>query len=139
MKIKVMRRSEWLRIPTKAHEEDAGFDIYSPRHFTIEPRGSIFIDTGIHFEIPRGYVGMIKSKSGLNAKLGLLTEGVIDSGYTGPVGLKIYNNSDDEISINKNQKLTQIVFLPIPEVKLVEVDELEESERGEGGFGSTGL
>lgn len=131
-------------MPTRAHEADAGLDLYSPRNARIRDRGdewhenSICIDTGVHVEIPQGYVGMIKSKSGLNVKDGLTCEGVIDSGYTGSIVVKLYNHSNHSVSIEKGQKIAQLVLLPIitPELELVE--ELEDTERGTGGFGSTG-
>ena len=137
MKINVIL-DEGAKMPTKAHFTDAGFDLYSPKRIEMHGRGDAVIDTGVHFEIPAGYVGFIKSKSGLNVRKGIVTEGVIDSGYTGSVVVKLYNNSNDYIIIEEGQKLTQIVFLPIPTVQLVEVTEFEETERGNGGFGSTG-
>lgn len=125
-------------MPTKAHEDDAGFDLYAPRSFTVFAHESAVIDLGVHFQIPRGYVGFIKSKSGLNVNSSLTCTGVIDSGYTGSVRAKMYNNSDKDYFFDKGDKVTQIVFLPIPEVKLVEVDSLDVTERGDNGFGSSG-
>lgn len=125
------------KMPTKAHDTDAGFDIYAPYGFRVSPGKGLFVDTGVHVQIPAGYVGMIKSKSGLN-KLGLQCEGVIDCGYTGSIGLKLYNHGADTIDIAPNQKVTQLVILPIPQVELVQVDSLETTDRGNGGFGSTG-
>lgn len=137
MKINV-RLDSYGRMPTKAHDLDAGFDLYSPAMFRINKHMSYAIDTGVHFEIPKGYVGFIKSKSGLNVHNGITCEGVIDSGYTGSVVAKLYNNSDTDYVFYGGQKITQIVFLPIPDVELEEVDEFEETERGDNGFGSSG-
>ena len=136
------------KMPTRAHETDAGYDLYAPCD-EIVPRsdtnsvgfglfgglyvGSTTIDTGVHVEIPRGYVGFIKSKSGLNVKHGLTAEGVIDSGYTGSIVVKLYNHA-----FNKGDKIAQLVILPIITPELELVDSLEETERGDGGFGSTG-
>lgn len=125
-------------MPTKAHEDDAGFDLYAPRRFAVFAHESAAIDLGVHFQIPKGYVGFLKSKSGLNVNSGLTCEGVIDSGYTGTVHAKVYNNSDKDYFFEKGDKVTQIVFLPIPEVELVEVDTLADTERGANGFGSSG-
>lgn len=125
-------------MPTKAHEDDAGFDLYAPHGFAVFAHESAVIDLGVCFQIPKGYVGFIKSKSGLNVNSSLTCEGVIDSGYTGSVRAKVYNNSDKDYFFNKGDKVTQIVFLPIPEVKLEKVDTLEDTERGDNGFGSTG-
>ena len=137
MKINVILDND-SKMPTKAHNTDAGFDLYAPCSVSIKPHNSAFVDTGVHFEIPEGYVGMVKSKSGLNRNCGINVEGVIDAGYTGSVGLKLYNHSDSPVYIEEGNKITQIVFLPIPDVQLVEVDSFEQTERGDGGFGSTG-
>lgn len=138
-------------MPTRAHELDAGLDLYTPEAFFIETGsyhvlldqdfievGFATIDTGVHIAIPEGYVGMIKSKSGLNVKHGLIAEGVIDSGYTGSIVVKLYNMSGKDYRFNRGEKIAQLVIMPIitPELKLV--DKFDETERGNGGFGSTG-
>ena len=134
-------------MPTRAYSTDAGLDIYAPYDVNIPGSwkgieaaslGSVVVDTGVHIEIPVGFVGMVKSKSGLNFKKDLITEGVVDAGYTGSIRLKIYNMGWRPQTIKKGEKLTQLVIMPIitPDLKLV--DKLEDSERGNGGFGSTG-
>lgn len=125
-------------MPTRAHELDAGLDLYSPIDDVVYHDDSLTIDTGVHVAIPAGYVGMIKSKSGLNVKYGILSEGVIDAGYTGSICVKLYNHGNCAMPIQKGQKISQLVLLPIitPEPELVE--SLEETDRGNGGFGSTG-
>ena len=125
-------------MPTRAHELDAGLDLYSPFDGVVYHDDCLTIDTGVHVAIPAGYVGMIKSKSGLNVKHGILSEGVIDAGYTGSICVKLYNHGNCAVPIEKGQKISQLVLLPIitPEPELVE--SLEETERGAGGFGSTG-
>lgn len=150
MKIKV-KLDPGAKMPTKAHSADAGFDLYAktdiePVHVT-RGAGATF-DTGVHFEIPRGYVGFLMSKSGLNVIGGMTSTGVIDSGYTGSVVVKIYKHAKTHDNIGANngfgeiiypgQRISQIVFLPIPDVELEEVDEIEAGERGENGFGSSG-
>lgn len=137
MEIKVIL-DKCAKMPTKAHAADAGFDLYTPGMVVVKARDSAIIDTGVHFEIPRGYVGMLKSKSGLNVKFSIQGEGVIDSGYSGSVVAKLYNNSDAPVILEEGQKIIQIVFLPIPEVELVQVDSFEQTERGCNGFGSSG-
>ena len=127
--------------PLHGHKADAGFDLRLPGHpfhFTIDPGQSARVDTGVHFEIPEGYVGFLKSKSGLNVNLGIQSEGVIDSGYTGSVVVKLYNHGNTTVELKEGDKITQIVFLPIPEVELNKVDSFAETERGDNGFGSTG-
>ena len=127
--------------PTKAHEEDAGFDLRTPMPFVLQSKDEILIDTGVHVEIPKGYVGFLKSKSGLNTKFGVTSEGVIDSGYTGSIKVKLYRydiNDRLPYSFNLGDKITQLVILPIPNVKLNLVDNFAETERGSNGFGSSG-
>lgn len=130
-------------MPTRAHETDAGLDLYSPVDAIVGSRwcdsgNSVCIDTGVHVEIPAGYVGMIKSKSGLNVKHNITSEGVIDSGYTGSMVVKLYNHGNTSVKIEKGQKISQLVILPIITPDLELVDSLEDTERGNGGFGSTG-
>ena len=137
MKIKVML-DEGAKMPTKAHDADAGFDIYAPERTVVRVNDSAEIDTGVHIEIPKGYVGFLKSKSGLNMKCGITGEGVVDSGYTGSIRAKLYNNGGMNVYLEAGQKIIQIVFLPIPEVELELTDSFEVSERGDNGFGSTG-
>lgn len=125
-------------MPTRAHEIDAGLDLYATRNDYILPRGSCVFDTGVHVEIPVGYVGMVKSKSGLNIKENITSEGVIDAGYTGSIVVKLYNHSNGIVQIEKGQKISQLVIMPIITPELELVDELEDTERGDNGFGSTG-
>ena len=129
---------EKAKMPTKAHETDAGFDLYTPKMVVVEKNDSAVINTGVHIEIPKGYVGFLKSKSGLNVKHGITGEGVIDAGYTGSIVAKLYNNGDEDVFFDAGQKIIQIVFLPIPEVELELTDSICDSERGSNGFGSSG-
>lgn len=137
MKIKI-KLDDGAFVPTRAHETDAGLDLYAMDGALILPGQSHSFDTGVHIEIPAGYVGMIKSKSGLNVKNGITSEGVIDCGYTGSMVVKLYNHGFDSVKIERGQKISQLVILPIITPELELVDELEDTERGNGGFGSTG-
>lgn len=136
-KIKVML-DDGAKAPVRAHSIDAGLDLFAPTKEIIFPHSAASFDTGVHVEIPVGYVGMLKSKSGLNVKHGITSEGVIDAGYTGSIVGKLFNNSDELYTVNAGDKITQLVILPIitPEIEIV--DAFEETERGNGGFGSTG-
>lgn len=125
-------------MPTRAHETDAGLDLYSPIDVVVPSFGSYTIDTGVHIELPKHTVGFIKSKSGLNVKHGITSEGVIDEGYTGSIAVKLYNHSRADYFVHKGDKISQLVVIPILTPQLEEVDELESTERGDGGFGSTG-
>ena len=135
MKIKL---DKGAYMPTRAHETDAGLDLYAMKTQIVSAKESAEFDTGVHIELPNGTVGMIKSKSGLNVKHGITSEGVIDVGYTGAIRVKLYNHSGYDYKVNAGDKISQLVILPILTPDLELVDELEETERGDGGFGSTG-
>lgn len=122
--------------PIKAHEDDAGWDLRTPHGFTLHDYESI--DLGVHIAIPQGYVGFLKSKSGLNVKHHITCEGVIDSGYTGSIVAKLYNHSNIPYTFDRGDKVVQLVILPINTDQMVEVEKLEECERGSNGFGSSG-
>lgn len=137
MKMKVMLDPGAI-MPTRAHELDAGYDLYSREDAVIYQNSSGKFDTGVHVAIPAGYVGFLKSKSGLNVNSGIQSEGVIDAGYTGSICVKLYNHGGKAVEIKKGQKISQLVILPIITPELETVDRLEDTERGSGGFGSTG-
>ena len=135
-------------MPTRAHPWDAGLDLYAPYDIEVPgvfssydcvEIGCATIDTGVHVQIPEGYVGFIKSKSGLNVKHGLTADhGVIDAHYTGSIAVKLYNHTSKAHHFKAGEKIAQLVILPclLPELELV--DSLEETDRGACGFGSTG-
>lgn len=125
-------------MPTRAHDTDAGLDIYSPVCKFVPAHGAAVFDTGVHIELPPWSTGFLKSKSGLNVKHGITSEGVIDVGYTGAIAAKLYNHTDKPYLVKRGDKITQLVILPIHAPKPVLVEELKETERGAGGFGSTG-
>ena len=138
MTINVML-DEGTYMPEYAHfGADAGADIRTPIHVAVMPHSAVIIDTGIHVEIPRGFVGMLKSKSGLNVNKSILSEGVIDSGYTGTIRVKLYNHGDQTVVFERGDKVTQLVILPFLAGQFRQVDSLDDTERGTGGFGSTG-
>lgn len=135
MKIKL---DDGAYMPERAHDTDAGLDIRSPIAATVFPKDSVIIDTGVHIELPPNTVGMLKSKSGLNVKHDITSEGVIDVGYTGSIVVKLYNHGNNPYSVKRGDKITQLVIMPIVYPKIELVENLEETERGNGGFGSTG-
>lgn len=154
MKIKI-KLDDGAFAPESAHAADAGYDLFATRDFVVPKTsaetagydgwyvGSAAIgyaihDTGVHVEIPEGYVGFLKSKSGLNVKFGLTGEGVIDSGYTGSIVAKLYNHTAKDVVFKRGDKIIQLVLLPIIKPDIEIVDSLEETERGDNGFGSTG-
>lgn len=125
-------------MPEFAHKTDAGADLRSPVDAVVPARESVVIDTGVHVEIPRGYTIFLKSKSGLNVKYNLIGEGVIDSGYTSSIRVKLYNLGNKDYIISRGDKIIQMVILPCAHCDFTAVGEFAESERGNGGFGSTG-
>ena len=130
-------------MPERAHELDAGYDIRTPIDFLLPPASDMgngwkVINTGVHVDIPRGHVGFIKSKSGLNVNQCISSEGVIDSGYTGCIRVKLYNHGSQWREFRRGDKISQMVILSIITPELELVDALEQTERGNGGFGSTG-
>lgn len=124
--------------PTRAHETDAGLDIYARETQIVPAKESAKFDTGVHVEIPKGYAGFLKSKSGLNVNHGITSEGVIDCGFNGSIVVKLFNHSGYDYTVNKGDKISQLVILPILTPELEFVDSLPETERGANGFGSTG-
>ena len=134
MKIKL---DEGAVMPSRAHRWDAGLDLYSMETRYVSPGEHVVFDTGVHVEIPKGYVGLITSKSGLMAK-GITSRGTIDSGYTGSIRAVLFNHGERGYLVQKGDKITQMVVLPVLIEGVELTDTLEETERGAGGFGSTG-
>ena len=135
MKIKL---EPWAFEPIRAHKTDAGLDLRTPIDFSIAGRSSEEINTGVAVEIPEGYVGFVKSKSGLLFKHNITTDGTVDCGYTGNIMVKLINHGKKAMLFQKEDKIAQLVVLPCVIEELEFVEELEETERGENGFGSTG-
>lgn len=136
LKIKL---DEGAFMPVRAHASDAGMDIRTPYDVNVYAEQSVTVSTGVHMEIPHGYVGIVKAKSGLSVKYGIETgAGVVDSGYTGEINVKLLNLSERLHTFRKGDKIAQILIVPVELPALVQVDDLEETERGDNGFGSTG-
>lgn len=129
---------EYAFMPLRGHETDAGLDLRAPYDVWLDGRSYTVIDTGVHVELPEGTAGMLKSKSGLNVKHGITSDGVVDYGYTGSIVVKLYNHSDSAYKITAGDKITQLVIVPVIIPDLEVVKSLEETERGANGFGSTG-
>ena len=140
MEIKVKKISTSAITPTKANEFDAGWDLYASEDAIIDPSKTELISTDISFAIPEGYVGLIWDRSGMAAKRGLHRfAGVIDSGYRGEIKVCLWNSSDKYCVINAGERIAQILFQEAPSFTMVEVNSLEDTDRGTGGFGSSGL
>lgn len=128
------------KVPTRGTPGSAGLDLYSYENGTILPRSRDTVDTGIRMKIPEHYCGMIWPRSGLSAKNGIETgAGLIDSDYTGSIMVILHNHTDIPFNFTKGMRIAQIVIMPYLSPEIEVVDKLDESKRGEGGFGSTGL
>ena len=125
-------------MPTRAHATDAGLDLYAPYGQEIPPKRSATFDTGVHIQLPEGTAGLLVSKSGLSVRHNLTSTGLIDCGYTGSIRVTLYNHSEQWYHVKKGDKISQLVIIPIITPELEVVDKLEDSERGEKGFGSSG-
>lgn len=126
-------------MPEYAHPGcDAGADIRSPVDFVVPARGSCIIHTGVHIELAPNTVGMIKSKSGLNIKKDIVSEGVVDFSYSGEIVVKLYNLGNTDYEGKRGDKISQLVVMPFIVETFNVVDKLEEKGRGNNGFGSTG-
>lgn len=142
MKIKVQRVDPELPLPAHAHPGDAGLDLYAAEDVSLDPRARSAVSTGIALAIPKGYAGFVLPRSGraLHEALGVVNSpGLIDSGYRGEVKVILINHGRrHSIRITRGEKIAQLVIQKVAEVELVEVEELPASDRGEGGFGSSG-
>lgn len=137
MNIKV-KLSPMAYLPERAHDTDAGADIRTPEGFTLKAHGSEIVATGVHVQLPPNTVGMLKSKSGLNIHYGIISEGVIDEGFSGEIMVKLYNLSDRDHLFQRGDKITQLVIMPVHYPSFLKASEIEGGERGSDGFGSTG-
>ena len=137
MNVKI-KLDDGAKMPVRAHKWDGGYDLFSREEWTIYPGEYHEFDTGVHILIPHGLCGLIVSKSGLNSKENIQSTGLIDCDYTGSIRVKLYNFGKARVHIAEGQKVSQIVFLPVFAADWEKVDEFESTDRGEGGFGSSG-
>lgn len=143
MRVNIKRLNENAIIPTRATEYSAGMDLYActSTPVIIAPHETVMIGTGLAMELPEGHFGAIYARSGLASKQGLAPAnkvGVVDRDYVGEVKVALHNHSNEPQTINPMERIAQLVVMPYLPVEFNEVDELSETKRGEGGFGSTG-
>lgn len=139
--VKIKRLTPTAILPTYGTKESACCDLYSIINCTIQPGETVKIGTGIAVQPHYGYVGLIFARSSLGTR-GIRPGncvGVVDSDYTGEVIVPLYNDSSEPYTIYKGDRIAQMMWIPVPYTRLVEVEELNETERGKGGFGSTGV
>ena len=128
------------QIPTKAHINDAGWDLYSTVNCTIPPRSRLTVNTGIAIQMADNMAGLIWPRSGLSVKKGIdVLAGVIDSGYRGEIMVCLYNTSDEGVDISIGDRVAQIIFQEVPRVMMIDQNDLGSSQRGDTGFGSSGI
>lgn len=140
MKLEVKKLDPGAKLPTRAHSDDAGLDLYSVEECILAPGGRRAVKTGIAVAISSGYVGLIWDKSGLAAKAGLKTMGgVIDAAYRGEIMVIVANFSDASYAIEKGAKIAQLLIQKVELLEVCEVFELDDTARGVDGFGSSGL
>ena len=139
MELKVKKLSKYARLPSKANENDAGWDLYASEDAIIEPSETALVGTDVAMAIPENYVGLIWDRSGMAVKRKIHRfAGVIESGYRGEVKVGLWNSSNDHCIINKGDRIAQILFQPVPPLPLIEVQNLDHTKRGSKGFGSSG-
>lgn len=142
MKVLVERIDEKAIIPFQAHEGDAGMDLFSIEEVTMKPMERKLIHTGIKIQLPKNTEAQIRPRSGLALKNGITvlnSPGTIDEGYRGEIGIILINLSNEEFKVEVGMKIAQMVIKPTLSVEVEECVELNETVRGEGGFGSTGI
>lgn len=142
-KIKIKKLSQNAKIPTYGSKYSAGADIYALTEKDIEivPNETVLIHSGVTFEIPDGYVGLVFARSGLATKSGLAPAnkvGVIDSDYRGELMVPLFNQSNKPQTVSNGDRIAQIIFMPYLKADFFEDNTLSQTQRGEGGFGSTG-
>ena len=143
MKINFVRTNDLAKVPTHGSEYAAGYDLYAATSYdvTIEPHKTVQFDTGLRMELPTGTFGAIYARSGLATKQGLRPAnccGIVDSDYRGNIIVALHNDTDNPVIIPPDERIAQLVVVPYLSVEFEEVTELSETQRGDGGFGSTG-
>lgn len=142
-KLFIERMNDLAKIPTRGSAEAAGYDLYAASSYDIEiaPHSTVKIGTGLKMAIPRGYFGAIYARSGIAVKQGLRPAncvGVIDSDYRGEVIVALHNDTEEHQLVPAGSRIAQLIISPYAEINIIE-SELDKTERGEGGFGSTGI
>ncbi|MEE3481477.1 MAG: dUTP diphosphatase [Lachnospiraceae bacterium] len=139
--MKIKRLNENAIIPTRGSSAAAGYDLYSTDETVIAPGQTVLVGTGLAMEIPEGYFGAVFARSGLATKEGLRPAncvGVIDADYRGELKVPLHNDSSEERQITAGERIAQLVIMPFLPVTFEETDELSDTARSTGGFGSTG-
>lgn len=139
MELKIKRLNPEAKLPSYGHPGDAGLDLYSAVECVLGPCSVFAVPTGIKMAIPRGYVGLVWDKSGISLKSVHRLAGVVDAGYRGEVQVVMINLGREPFEIKAGMKIAQMLIQPVISMSIIETDELDDTSRGEGGFGSTGV
>lgn len=142
LNLKIKRINDLAKLPEQAHAGDAGMDLFSIEEKVIQPGEVVLIHTGIKIELPEMTEAQIRPRSGLALKSAITvlnTPGTIDEGYRGEIGVILINHGKESFKVEVQMKIAQMVIKPVLKVSILEVDELSDTERAEGGFGSTGI
>lgn len=141
MRVNIKKLDERATVPTYGTEFSAGADLYSIEAVTVEPHKTVLVHTGLALEIPEGYAGLIFARSGLACKRGLAPAnkvGVIDADYRGEIMVALHNHTEAPVSIDAGERVAQLAIMPFLKADFEICDELSDTVRGKGGFGSTG-
>ncbi|MDH3353431.1 MAG: dUTP diphosphatase [Nanoarchaeota archaeon] len=139
MKVKVKKLKENAIVPSHGHPGDAAMDLFSTESHIVPAGKRQLVSTGIAMELPEGYFASIRGKSGLALKRGIdILGGVIEHGYRGEYGVILLNTGDEDFEVRVGDKIAQVVIAPVASVEVEEVEELSETVRGDGNYGSTG-
>ena len=139
IKIKIL--NEFGKIPNKSHKDDIGYDLYSDAEYVIAPNKVVLVRLGISIQLPKNVGGFVLPRSGLASKYLIApinSPGLIDPGYTGELMVPLMNYSEDTYTISKHERVAQLVAITTGSITFEQVLDLDESDRSEGGFGSTG-
>lgn len=142
MELRIKRMHDDAKMPLQARAGDAGMDLFSVEEQVIPAKAWRLVKTGLQIELPAGTEGQVRPRSGLALKQGITvlnSPGTIDEGYRGEVGVVLINHSDVDFTIEKHMRIAQLVVQLVPQVTLVEVSDVTETERGAQGFGSSGV
>jgi dUTP pyrophosphatase len=139
MQLKVKRIVPQAKLPSYGHPGDAGMDLYAAVDYTLAPGAIYAVPTGIKMAIPPGFVGLVWDKSGISLKGVHRLAGVVDAGYRGEVQIVLINLGAAAFEIKAGMKIAQMLIQPVSAAEVVEAEDLDDTSRGEGGFGSTGM
>lgn len=138
--IKVKKINSKAEIPSYLYESDIGFDLRANETVKFFPGEQKEVKTGLIFEIPKGYVGLVRDRAGIVSKMGIHTcAGTFDNGFRGEVSVMLVNLSEETKYVEEDMRIAQMIIIPVIKPKIIQVKKLEETKRGERGFGSTGL